>query len=326
MNDSARSLARRLIGGVPPISTLRRQRDAHAFRADGAEKQLAELREHRNSEGGTFPRLVPDGHFYSPIPDLEVVRKDDARIFASRESVPGVDLRLDHQLELARQLAEHVENQPFDVPTKGVRYYADNAYFNFDDALILHGMLRLLRPKRLIEVGSGFSSAVILDTNERFLDRGISCTFIDPFADRLRSLLRPTDQTQATVLEERVQDVDTTQFSLLEAGDVLFIDSSHVSKVGSDVNFLLLDIVPRLPPGVHVHVHDIVWPFEYGRHWIYEGRAWNEAYLLRALLINNDHLLINWFGHYWYEHPEPIRKLIPAWRRSGGVSLWMQTA
>ena len=153
------------------------------------------------------------------------------------------------------------------------------------DGLVLFGMLVTIKPKRYVEIGSGWSSALVLDTRQRLLDRDLECTFVEPYPERLHGLLRPEDHDSVTIIERPLQDVDPALFDVLDPGDVLFIDSSHVSKVGSDVNLLLFDVLPRVPAGVWVHVHDIGYPFEYPREWIYEGRAWNEAYLLHVLLL-----------------------------------------
>lgn len=284
------------------------------------------IREHMAVAGKAD--LYPPGHFYSPVPDLDAVREQEERIFADRDAFPGIDLRADEQLELARTLAEVTSDQPFvDAPgADGLRYGFRNDYFGYGDGLVLHGMLRHLRPKRLVEVGSGFSSALILDTNDRFLDGQLQCTFIDPYPERLQGLLRPEDEASVRIIAEPVQQVATSVFGELEPGDVLFIDSSHVSKIGSDVNLLLLEVLPALPAGVHVHVHDIVWPFEYSQAWVYEGRAWNEAYLLRALMTDNPKLVLTWFSNYlWAHHAEAVSEILPIWAQDAGTSLWLRT-
>jgi hypothetical protein len=115
-------------------------------------------------------------------------------------------------------------------------------------------------------------------------------------------------------------------FAELEAGDVLFIDSTHVSKVGSDVNFLFLDVLPRLPPGVHVHVHDVFYPFEYPREWVLGGSGWNEAYLLRGLLTHNPRLRIElWNSFLASGHRTELEALMPRWVPDGCSSLWLVT-
>jgi hypothetical protein len=99
-----------------------------------------------------------------------------------------------------------------------------------------------------------------------------------------------------------------------------------VSRVGSDVNRLLLDVVPSLPAGVHIHIHDIFWPFEYPEAWIYEGRAWNENYLLRALLVGNSGLRVTWFNDYLGRfHSDPVEAAMPLWRLNPGGSIYLQT-
>ncbi len=107
---------------------------------------------------------------------------------------------------------------------------------------------------------------------------------------------------------------------------MLFIDSTHVSKVGSDVNFLFFEVLPRLRPGVHVHVHDIAYPFEYPREWVLEGRAWNEAYLLRAFLTGNPHWQIDlWPSVLQLRHPEVMAATLHARTPVDGGSLWLHS-
>ena len=268
------------------------------------------------------------GHYYSALPTF------DEAISASRrpptDELPGIDLRTDAQLRLAAELGAVVADQPFvadadEARARGLRYHFANGFFGTDDGLVLHGLLRLLRPAQVIEVGSGWSSANMLDTDERFLDGRTRFTFIDPEPMRLDSLLRPDDESsgRVTVHRKRVQDVDPALFATLQPGDVLFIDSSHVTKAGSDVNLLLLDVIPSLPAGVHVHIHDVPWPFEYGEAWAREGRFWNEAYLVRALLTDNPRLQIRWFNSYLARtRPDEVRALVPGYL-TDGLSLWL---
>jgi Methyltransferase domain len=325
---------------VPPIRALLADRERLSAEVTGLQRRLdseiAHLNERlaaseaaraRESTGNVWPPLYPTGHFYSPVPDMADVRARDAQIFADADNFPGIDLRTDAQVDLASRLVPLSEGHPFGpTPAEGLRYYYDNDYFGWADGLLLLGMLRLLRPRRLVEVGSGFSSALILDVADRYLDGSPACTFIEPYPDRLRALLGPGDAGHARVLETRVQDAGRAVFDDLAAGDVLFIDSSHISKIGSDVNMLFLDVVPRLPAGVHVHVHDIIWPFEYARKWVYEGRAWNEAYLLQALLINNKRLRVTlWGSQLRHRRLAEMEALWPEWAAVGGTSLWLET-
>jgi hypothetical protein len=186
-------------------------------------------------------------------------------------------------------------------------------------------MLRHLAPKRLIEVGSGFSSCVTLDVNELFFDHRIACTFIEPYPALLKSLLVPGDLDRCTLIEDRLQDVPVEVFASLGAGDVLFIDSTHVSKVGSDVNRIFFEILPALRPGVYVHFHDIFDPFEDPQDWVYSGRAWTEQYLLRAFLQYNrafDIVAFNTFlAHF---HGDYLRAHMPLCLNNIGGSIWLR--
>jgi hypothetical protein len=286
---------------------------------DGLREQVSSL---ERSAG-----VYPAGHFYSPLPDFDAVRAHDRKVFDRPPRLVGIDLRADDQLALVDKLRQYADDQPFGAgPTPGLRYHFQNDYFGWGDGLVLFCMLRHLQPARLIEVGSGFSSALMLDTTERFLGGKTELTFIEPFPDRLRSLLREGDDRRVTLLTRPVQEVDHAVFDRLEPGDILFIDSSHVSKIGSEVNLLLLEVVPSLPAGVHVHVHDIVWPFEYSRDWVYEGRAWNEAYLLRALLVNNPRLRVTfWSSYLRARHEDFMAAALPVWIRDSGSSMWLET-
>src|SRR5262249_51820098 len=162
--------------------------------------------------------------------------------------------------------------------------------------ITLYGMIRHLKPQRIVEVGSGFSSAVMLDTSDRFFGGTISCTFIEPHPERLSSLLREGDREKHRVLARPVQDVDLEPFPELAANDILFVDSSHVAKVHSDVNRIFFEILPALAEGVSVQFHDIFYPFEYPKEWVYGGRAWNESYLLRAFLQYNRSFQVQFYN------------------------------
>ncbi len=275
-----------------------------------------------------FKRGYPPGHYYSPIPDLDEVRARESEIFdRSSIELPGIDLRPDDQLALLPRFATFYAEQPFsDEPTHDLRYGFANTYFGPGDGLAFYAMLRHLQPGRMVEVGSGWSSALALDVNDLFFDGRMECTFLEPYPERLHGLLRSTDKERARIVEQPLHAVPHEIFDELGPGDLLFIDSTHVSRVGSDVNRLLLDVVPSLPAGVHVHVHDIFWPFEYPEAWVYEGRAWNENYLLRALLVGNDGLRVTWFNDYLGRfHADAVEAAMPLWRRNPGGSIYLQT-
>ena len=331
---------------VPPVRSLLTDRDRWRTRAADAEARAERLQAERDAATaalettvqqlavaqnvapvGTVREAFPRGHFYSPIPDLGELQGREAEVFdRSRLHVPGIDVRADDQLALLPAFAGYVAEQPFtEQPADGRRYGFDNDFFSFGDGLALYCWLRHLRPRRFIEVGSGWSSALTLDVNDHFLDGTLECTFIEPYPERLHSLLRDTDSGRAQVIQQPLHAVPASVFDALQPRDVLFIDSTHVSRIGSDVNRLLLDVVPTLPPGVIVHIHDVFWPFEYPEEWVFEGRAWNEDYVLRALLVENQHLRIRWFNDYLRQHhAEAVSAAMPLWARQTGASIYLE--
>lgn len=256
------------------------------------------------------PPYVTPGHYYSPSTDP--TDRDRAVRWRSLSPV-GVDLAEAEQEELVRILAPLMEELPED------RWQPGNGMYGRADAAVLHAMLRHHAPKRLLEIGSGYSTAVTLDVVDRHLpDLQVTC--VEPHSERLRSRLRPDDDV--TIIETPVQDVSLDLFTQLEAGDVLLIDSTHVLKPGSDVAWLYLHVLPTLPSGVIVHVHDVHWPFEYLEQWIREGRDWTETYLLRAFLTHNDawriRLMTSWV---WTAREELLPQSL---RGQPTGALWMQ--
>lgn len=242
----------------------------------------------------------PPGHFYSPIPDAEAIRRSEDTVFnTSVREIAGIDLNENAQLLLLDELVPFYGEQPFTShKQEGLRYYFENNAFSYFDAIVYYCLLRRLAPRRVIEVGSGYSSCALLDTNERFFGHQIACTFIEPYPQLLASLVCDDDQSRTTLIARNLQEVDRDIFRQLSANDILFIDSSHVVKTHSDVNYVFFEILPLLQSGVYIHFHDIFHPFEYPREWVYQGRAWNEAYLLRAFLQDNDHYGIEFFNSF----------------------------
>ena len=270
----------------------------------------------------------PPGHYSNPYPSLTEISKWEARIFAARDTIPGVDLRLEEQLRLLEQLGAYYRELPFpDEKDASTRYYFRNPMFAYADGIFLYSVLRHFRPTMVIEIGSGFSSALMLDVAERFLDPRPQFTFIEPATTRLEALLSVNDRTHVQILATPVQEVPLTLFDRLGENDILFLDTSHIAKTGSDVTFALFEILPRLKPGTIVHIHDIHYPFEYPREWLYAQRGYNEAYFVRAFLMYNDVFRITLFpsdlirrNRQWFEQHMPLCLQNP------GGSLWLSKA
>lgn len=271
-----------------------------------------------------FVTWAPPGHFYSPVPDLADVEPRLEALCAVDGDPAGVDLRPAEQVALFRELAPLSREVPLArAPGSDGRYGTDNQNYEIGDASMLLAMLRRLRPRRYLEVGSGYTTALALDVNERFLAGSMQVTAIEPYPELLRQVTRPDDALE--VVGTPVQTVAPERFAALEANDVLFIDSSHVLKTGSDVQFLYGRVLPALATGVYVHVHDIFWPFEYPPNWIREGRAWNEAYLLHAFLACNHEFEVVLWNHYLaMRHREVVAEELPALLENPGGSLWLR--
>ncbi len=269
----------------------------------------------------------PPGHYSSPHPCIEEIRRKEAEIFdrIPRE-LPAIDLNEERQMALFQKFKEYYKEQPFDAHKKaGLRYFFENRAYGSHDAIVLYGFIRETCPRKIIEVGSGYSSCVILDTNELFFDNTISCTFIDPDPGALLSLITEKDKTRIQLIPSKVQDVGLDLFLELTAGDILLIDSSHVAKVNSDVNYLFFEVLPRIRSGVYIHFHDIGYPFEYPSTWIYRGRAWNEAYVLRAFLQYNHAFEIQYYSTFVAKcHGDELAKEMPLCKH--GVSIWIKKA
>jgi hypothetical protein len=267
------------------------------------------------------------GHYYSTIANLEEVRLHHDAIFNKiPREIAGIDLNEPYQQELFDAWKPNFAAADFPVTKQdGRRYYTDNNWYPYGDAIVLYSMVRHFRPARIIEVGSGYSSCVILDTNERFFQSRIQCTFIEPEPKRFLQAISPADREQVNLIDNDVRSLAPDFFQSLQAGDILLIDSSHVSKVNSDLNFLLFQVLPQLNKGVFIHFHDIFYPFEYPVKWVYEGWSWNEAYLVRAFLQYNQAFKICFMNTLWYRfHRDQIQAEIPRALNCGGGSLWLQ--
>jgi hypothetical protein len=276
----------------------------------------------------TLNLFVPIDHFYSPIASISEIDSDKERIFAPKSisDLPNIDFKLEKQLELLKSFKNHFKICPFpEEQTPSKRYWYKNDCYSYADAAVLFCIMMHYQPKRIIEIGSGFSSAVALDTNEHFFGNKIKLYFIEPYPeDRLYKLLKEKDKKTTTIHACRVQEIEKSFFATLEANDILFIDGSHVSKTGSDVNFLMFDVFPLLKPGVIIHIHDMFFPFEMPRPWIYEGRNWNETYLFRAFLEhNNAYSILFWTSFLRQFAQNETIDAIPVVTKNWGGSLYI---
>src|SRR5688572_3302643 len=268
----------------------------------------------------------PPGHYYSPIPNQPEIMARLESMKRMKPEFPDIRFNDREQFGVLERFAEFYGELPFPEHKSGsCRYYYGQTVFTYPDAIFLYCFLRHTTPARIIEVGSGLSSAVILDTIDRFFSVAPELTFIEPDPIRLNQILRADDQSRVNVLVERLQDAPGDLFTSLRPGDFLFVDSSHVLKCGSDVQFLFFEVLPYLPAGVYVHFHDIFRTFEYPDSWLAQGWYWNEAYFMRAFLSNNNAWQIYFFNNYVRAHFEDyLAKKMPLCLKDVGGSLYIR--
>jgi hypothetical protein len=270
-------------------------------------------------------------HYYSPVPDIADLT--NRQIWNRRSNLPGIDWNPGEQLAFLAAIGDeygHECNWPTASTGDPLQFHTENQSFCFGCAAATRSMLRYHRPSHVIEIGSGFSSLVInaaLESNLLESKPG-TYTIIDPypqpFIHRLSRLHK--------LMGQRVETVNPELFKELQANDILFIDSGHTVRIGGDVNFLILEVLPRLNPGVIVHFHDIPMPYEYSISY-YTNPAfrmlWTESYLLQAFLCCNPQfkilLAMDWIMRECRDHfQQAFRHYDPARHLNISDSFWIQ--
>ena len=271
---------------------------------------------------------VPAGHFYSPLvdptdPHVQKALEDEAHPAASASAL-GLDER--EMLRWFSIISGHYPTNPFpEQPAGGSLYHYANPLFPLADALALLGVMIETRPRRYVEVGCGYFSCAAIDINEKYMGGAVEMTFIEPYPDEF--LKQVGESKYASRLQRtKLQDVPLDLFTGLSAGDVVFLDSSHVAKTGSDVVDYMFRVLPALPKGVLIHIHDIFFPFEYPAAWVEtENRSWNEAYLLRAFLLGNESYRVIYFSDWMYKcRREVFGAAMPLCVEHRGGSIWIE--
>ena len=273
---------------------------------------------------GRYDIVVRD--YYSPVPDLTLI--GDA-VWTRRSPLGGVNLATDAAIdrvehELAPLIGEL--DLPIHDPGEPGRFFLHNGGFGPVDAELLYAMIRAARPRRVVELGSGYSTLLIALACVRNAGEGSTTAheIFDPFP-RPHILGDALGASKLTALS--ATDVPLEVFATLECGDILFVDTTHTVKLGGDVNHLILDVLPTLRPGVIVHFHDIFLPWEYPRQWFEQMHwYWAEQYLLQAFLAyNHDFEIIVPAHALARDHPERLAVAIPSF--TAGVapgSMWVR--
>jgi hypothetical protein len=259
--------------------------------------------------------------FYSPIPDLDAL---PASLWDSPAEMPGVDLRLDESVGLLGALAPfiHEYRPPDGPPGTSHGYQKANSQFPEIDAEILFALLRRFKPQRVVEVGAGWSSLVIADAVERNGEALESHLIFDPVP------APHTARLPTKVQAARAEDIPAEVFTALQAGDLLFIDTTHTVRPGNDVVRLLLEVLPAVAPGVLIHVHDFFRPFEYPRFFFDLGFYWQEHYLLQAFLAHNADFGVLMANHAVMRlRGAEVEAVLPGFAgHAPGSSLWLRRA
>jgi hypothetical protein len=272
-----------------------------------------------------FCRYYP-GYHGSTLPSLKEIWQNRENIFKKHVSdFDGIDLNEDKQLSLLKAFSEYyIDFKPKKTESSGQLYYYQNDMFGFNDGFILYCFLRHFQPNQVIEVGSGYSSGLMLDVCEELLPQ-TKLTFIDPYSTTISRILNKSPKQHSTLLKTEVQKVSLEKFRVLNSNDILFIDTSHVVKIGSDLSSLFFSIIPALNIGVIIHIHDIWYPWEYPEDMVQDGRAYNEVYFVRTFLQYNRAFEILFFGSYLEtKYKNIIDKKMPGYFKNAGKSLWIR--
>lgn len=268
--------------------------------------------------------------FYSALNDLSFL-KDNWDLWHKRPLPQGIAWDIDAQLDEVRQIApflSELEGVPQDAPPGPPRYHWDNNFWRGADALIQYGLLRNVKPRRVVEIGCGWSSLLMAQAFERNQEEGAQIAVVDQIEPFPRKELLSALPETWTLHETILQRADVSIFDDLEAGDVCFYDGSHVARAGSDVVWFFFEVLPRLKPGVLVHVHDVFWPADYPDDWIFNrGQTWNEQYVLQAFLMYNrafEPLICNpILCHHRTQALEELFRETPETQHSGS-SVWLR--
>jgi predicted O-methyltransferase YrrM len=308
--------------------------------ADETENELAllvPLAQKYLSAGATVKKKLEAGgvqlvraHFYSPVP---TVKEIEASWESRNEAMPYLEPELydnDFMLEfLEARLAPYVEefNPPLDVTDNPAEYFWNNGQFGHSDALAYYCMIRYLKPKRIIEIGAGYSSLIASQALQA--NGSGDLILIEPFpSERLEIALdRKLVSPQPTVYQKPVQDMPVSFFAeRLEKNDILFIDSTHTVKAGGDCVYIYLKIIPKIGNGVVVHVHDIFLPQMMPEHWLKELHLyWCEQYLLQAYLLENPKVRVLFGTHYHYcVNRQRLDSFMSGKCQSMGASFWFR--
>ena len=282
-------------------------------------------------EMGCLPVLV---HYYSAIPDIKDLERRDS--WNKTSNLAGINFRPEEQVKFLLKIGQQYGGEcvwPLTKTLNPTQFYLKNQSFSYGCAAALHTMIRYWKPRRIIEIGSGYSSRVISAAISQNLkdnpNNPVEYKIVDPYPDEASISILPN---LSHLEKQRVELLDPSFFEQLGENDILFIDSSHSVKIGSDVNYLILQILPNLAPGVVVHLHDIPMPYEYNKVYATSPTFrmfWTESYLLQAFLsLNREYEILLAMNYLMLEHMDRFCEAFSKfeikdnWSNSG--SIWIR--
>jgi predicted O-methyltransferase YrrM len=247
--------------------------------------------------------FVEPGHFYSVIPSITSDYNTNEPKFLN------LDFNNNSHIYILNEINNYMTNfdEKFGVINdsklhkniksrqSSLQYSLMNGTFEWMDARLLYYFIQKNKPKRIIEIGSGNSTLLMSNTNDIF-NLNIEITSIEPYPSDF--LIELKNQGKIKLIQEKLENIDLNLFKTLEENDILFIDSSHVLKLNSDVMYYFTQIFPLLQKNVLVHIHDIFFPYDYPLSWLKEGRFWNEQYFLYVFLQYNTKYKIKFCNSY----------------------------
>ncbi|MEQ8469888.1 MAG: class I SAM-dependent methyltransferase [Marinoscillum sp.] len=269
--------------------------------------------------------LPVNDHYYQPLINP---RKHLSKPLAEDRPLPGLAMNTEKQLEILSQFTFQEELLKFPLESRNqLEFFYNNGLYESGDAEFLYSMIRLKQPKKIIEVGCGFSSLMIANAvaKNKSEDNTYVCSHecIEPYEMKWLSKLN------VQLIKNRVQDTPLSHFKALSKDDILFIDSSHIIRPQGDVLFEIQEILPILQTGVIIHFHDIFTPRDYPETWISkEHRLWNEQYLLEAFLSHNSEFeIIGALNYLTHKHFDQLSQKCPVFASQSGLepgALWIQ--
>jgi hypothetical protein len=259
---------------------------------------------------------VLPNHYYWPIPDIRYLERRDWT-----PKTPSFDLKLAQQVRLASEMVSQYRDElnfASHSSPNSKAYHRNNGMFETVDADLAYCLVRHLKPARIVEIGGGHSTRLLahaLQMNQLRDDRFGELTTVEPYPD---AVMRSGIPGLSRLLPCRIQEAPLDLIESLESGDILFIDSSHVVTVGSDVVYEFLEILPRVRTGVFVHLHDIFYPSDYPRDAVLQFLwFWSEQYLLELLLTSNTDFEVVWGSSAMQlYHSDVLEEAFPDWNDS----------